>query len=253
MNISLKDLPTLPGKDIKEDDIKDKIKDLHEEMIELQRIMYAQGKYSMLIVLQGMDASGKDGTINKIFSGVNPLGCDVVAFKMPTPEEQDHDFLWRVHKHAPAKGMIQIFNRSHYEDVLVPKVEGYISKDELEQRYEDIKNFETLLTNNNTVILKFYLNISREVQKERLEERLNNPQKYWKHKDSDRESRKKWDDYMDAYEDVFKYTNTRNAPWHIVAADENWYKVYQIISTIVETMKDKMKLRWPGLETEKFD
>ncbi|MBP7848385.1 hypothetical protein KA013_04210 [Patescibacteria group bacterium] len=128
-----------------------------------------------------------------------------------------------------------------------------ISKSELEERYTDIKNFETLLTNHDTIVLKFYLHISRDVQKERLEERLDNPHKFWKHKDGDRDSRKKWDDYMEAYENVFEHTNTRNAPWHIIPADENRWKVYQIISIIVEAMKEKMKLRWPELETEKFN
>ncbi len=251
MNVTLSKIDTAPPKWVTEEQIKVETKRLHKKMIELHQLMSAQGKHSLLIILQGMDAAGKDGTIKKIFSGVNPLWCGVNSYKRPTPEEAAHDFLRRVHPHVPGKGMIQIFNRSHYEDVLVPKVEWYISKTQLEERYEDIKNFETLLTNNDTMILKFYLHISRDVQKERLEERLNNPHKFYKHKDGDRESRKKWDDYMEAYEDVFEHTNTRNAPWHIIPADENRWKVYQIITIIVEKMKE-MKLKWPELETEKF-
>ncbi len=253
MNVDLSKITTKPPKWVSEKEIKKETKKLHKKMIELQRIMYAQDKYSMLIVLQWMDASGKDGTIKKLFSGVNPLGCTVAPFKAPNDEEAQHDFLRRIHKHAPARGMMQIFNRSHYEDVLVPKVEKYISKSDLEARYDDIKNFETLLSNHNTIILKFYLHISRPTQKKRLEERLNNPHKYWKHKDNDWDSRSKWDDYMEAYEDVFDRTNTRVAPWHIIPSDENRWKVHQIISIIVATMKDEMRLRWPDLDSEIFE
>jgi PPK2 family polyphosphate:nucleotide phosphotransferase len=217
-----------------------------EEIGELHKVLYAQGKYSLLIVLQGLDASGKDGLIGTVFGAVNPLGCTVKAFKAPTAEERAHDFLWRVHQATPAAGMIQIFNRSHYEDVLVPWVEGWIDEKALAKRYKAINNFEELLTDNHTVVLKFMLNVSREEQQERLLERRTDPTKHWKHSDGDWETAKKYDAYMQAYD---RLTEACNKPeWTIVPADQNWYKEYIVAGKIAEVLR-KLPLEWPVLET----
>jgi PPK2 family polyphosphate:nucleotide phosphotransferase len=210
---------------------------------ELQKMLYAQGEHSLLIILQGLDASGKDGLVSKVFSGINPLGCFVKGFKKPTDEEMNHDFLWRIHHNTPAKGMIHIFNRSHYEDVLVPKVEKWASKEVISKRYKHINHFEDMLQDAGTTILKFYLHISQEEQKQRLEERKTNPEKFWKHNDEDWETSKKWIQYMEAYEDVF--TNCSNVPWNIVPSDQNWYKEYTVAKAIKETM-EKLDLKFPG-------
>ncbi len=236
---------TRAPKDLSKESIKDKTDHLLEELKELQKVLYAQSKYSVLIILQGLDASGKDGVVNKVFSGLNPLGVDVKAFKAPTDEELHYDFLWRIHKEVPSKGEITIFNRSHYEDVLVPKVENFIDEKTISDRYKHINNFEKLLTDNNTLLLKFYLNISQEVQFERLTERKTNPEKFWKHNDGDWETSKKWDKYMKAYEDVFKYCN--EPKWTIVPADQNWYKEYIVAETLVKKLKG-LDLRYPKLK-----
>ena len=184
--INLNTLPTKTFDSALKKDIQKENLKLVEEIINYQRRMYADGRHSLLIVFQGMDASGKDGATRKVFSGVNPLGIKVRPFKKPSDEEFTHDFLWRVHHHTPAKGMIQVFNRSHYEDILVPSVEGYFTKDYINKRYNHINHFEQLLTEgNNTTILKFYLHTSKEEQLQRLTERLNNPEKHWKHNDGD--------------------------------------------------------------------
>ena len=223
---------------------KDTIK-LLEEINGLQKILFAQKKYSLLIILQGLDASGKDGLVSKVFGGLNPLGIDITAFKAPSEEERAHDFLWRVHQHVPAKGNIMIFNRSHYEDVLVPRVEKWINQAQLKSRYDYINLFEQLLVDeNNTIVLKFYLHISKEEQLERLEERQTNPEKYWKHSDGDAETRKKWDDYMKAYEGIFNHCNM--IPWTIVPSDQNWYKEYVVAKTMLTALK-KLQLEYPKL------
>jgi len=211
---------------------------------ELQKVFYASGKKGLLIVFQGLDASGKDGLVGKVFKGVNPLGCTVHAFKGPTQEELAHDFLWRVHKAVPAKGMIQIFNRSHYEDVLITRVEKWIDDKIAKKRFEHINNFEKLITDNDTILLKFYLHISREVQIERLMERKTNPEKFWKHNDGDWKTNQKWDFYQSAYNDVFK--NCNNPEWTIVPADQNWYKEYIVAKKIYETLKG-LKLTYPKM------
>lgn len=232
---------------------KQKIKAENEELIEsitaLQRIFFAEEKHSILIILQGLDAAGKDGAIRSIFSAINPLGCNVYGFKKPTEEEFAHDFLWRIHSKMPRKGMIHIFNRSHYEDILVPSVEGYFSKETIDARYDHINNFERLISDNGTKILKFYLHISKDEQLDRLTERLEHPEKHWKHNDGDWESRKKWDDYMNVYEEIFRRCN--EVPWHIVPSDRNWLKVNKIASVLLETLKE-FDSKWPGLETERF-
>jgi PPK2 family polyphosphate:nucleotide phosphotransferase len=225
---------------------KEKIKAETEELVakigELQKVFYAAAKHGLLVLIQGLDASGKDGLVSTVFKGVNPLGCTVHAFKGPTTEELKHDFLWRVHKVVPEKGMIQVFNRSHYEDVLITRVENWINDKTAKQRFEHINNFESLLCDSGTVVLKFYLHISREMQIERLVERKTNPHKFWKHNDDDWRTNQHWDLYMDAYEDVFK--NCNDPEWTIVPADQNWYKEYVVAKKIHETLK-KMKLEYP--------
>jgi len=225
------------------DKTKTKILLLKDEISELQKVLYAESKHSLLLILQGIDASGKDGLIANVFSGLNPLGCSVSAFKVPTLEEDAHDFLWRIHKNTPAKGMIGIFNRSHYESLLVPVVEGEIDQKEINSRIKDINNFEDLLKNNNTIVLKFYLHISKKEQEERLMERQTNPKKFWKHNDSDWSVSHKWDRYMAAYENIFK--NCNSPEWHVIPSDQNWYKEYLVAEKVLETLKS-LNLKYPG-------
>jgi len=222
---------------------KEKTENLLLQMSEYQQVLYAQKKHSLLIVFQGMYTSGKDNVIKKVFSGMNPLGCDAVGFKAPTEEEKYHDFLWRIHKHTPAKGMIQLFDRSHYEDVLVPRVEGWITLDVVKQRFDSINSFEKLLQNNDTTILKFYLHISKETQQERLEERKTNPNKLWKNDPNDLKVSKKWDNYMEAYEDIFDHCNA--TPWTIVPSDHKWYKDYIVAKETCNALS-RMKLSYPN-------
>lgn len=241
--ISLSNIPTVPDERVNKDECKMEMKALHKELLELQKVLYAQGKYSVLVIFQGLDASGKDGAVNEVFSGINPLGCSVKAFKAPSKEELSYDFLWRVHKYVPAKGMIQVFNRSHYEDVLVPKVEEWVNNDVIQNRYFHINNFEKLLQDHDTLVLKFYLHISREEQKQRLQERLTDPKKFWKHNDNDSATSEKWDKYMEAYNLIFSKCNAV-APWHIIPSDVNWYKEYLIAKELVEELK-KLDLKYP--------
>ncbi|MFL5729254.1 MAG: PPK2 family polyphosphate kinase [Cytophagaceae bacterium] len=217
---------------------------LLEQLFEMQNILYAQSKYSVLIVMQGLDAAGKDGAIKNIFSGVNPMGCAVTSFKAPTKEELAHDFLWRIHKETPAKGMIKIFNRSHYEDVLITRVEKWIDQKESKRRFEAINNFEqSLQRHNNTVIFKFFLNISKEKQKEKFQERLTDPAKRWKYNPEDMKAASKYDAYLTVYKDVIKNCSPA-IPWTIVPSDQNWFKEYTIAKTLVDGLK-KLKLEFP--------
>jgi len=218
-----------------------------EQLFDLQELMYAEDKHSLLVVLQGMDAAGKDGTIQHIFTGVNPQGCQIASFKQPTDEELHHDYLWRVHKMVPARRMIGIFNRSHYEDVLVVRVHGQLSKDELADRYRQINHFEKMLYENGTTILKFFLHISKDEQKARLEERLKDPKKYWKVNPTDLKEREHWDEYCEAYQDVFRNCSTKHAPWYIIPADKKWYRNVTISAILVETLKS-LKMKYPKSE-----
>ena len=208
---------------------------LKGQLDDLQNLLYAENKRALLVIIQGMDASGKDGTIRKVFSGLNPQGVTVTSFKAPTPEELSHDFLWRIHRHAPARGMIGVFNRSQYEDVLITRVHGLCNDETAVKRFRAINDFERLLTeHNHTILLKFYLHISPEEQQERLDERVHNPKKAWKYNAQDFEEAKRWDEYMKAYEDVFAHCN--NIPWTIVPADQNWYKEYLIAKKLADTL-----------------
>ena len=211
---------------------------------ELQERLYANGSHALLIVLQGMDTSGKDSTIRSVMSAVNPQGCRVASFKEPTPTELSHDFLWRVHQKVPPRGHIGIFNRSHYEDVLITRVHGLISDKQVKQRFNQIREFEELLHENGTIILKFFLHISKEEQRERLEERVHNPEKRWKFNPGDLEERKLWDEYMKAFEDMLSATSTDHVPWYIVPANRKWYRNVVIAETIVKTLEG-LKLSTP--------
>ncbi len=215
-----------------------------EKLSELQELLYADASHALLVVLQGLDAGGKDGTIRHIFTGVNPQGCQVTSFKQPTPEELRHDFLWRVHRAVPERGMIGIFNRSHYEDVLVVRVHGKISKKEVSRRFDEINSFEETLVRNNIAILKFFLHTSKDEQKKRLQERLEDPTKYWKVSPSDLKERQYWDSYLEAYEDVFRHCSPKRAPWYIIPANKKWYRNVVISQILVDTLSG-LKLKYP--------
>ena len=239
---SIKDYPTAPSEKISKKKIKEETRELIKRIAERQNILYAQGKYSILVLFQGRDASGKDGATKAVFSSLNPQGVGVTSFKKPTNKEFSYDFLWRVHSEVPSKGMIKIFNRSHYEDVLVPKVEKYLSDGEIQKRYEHINNFEKLLRDNNTIVLKFFLHVSKEVQSARLLERVDNPSKRWKFNKEDMISAGKWKEYNSAYDGMFR--NCSNIPWLIVPSDKNWYKEYIIAKTVCATL-EKLPLEYP--------
>ncbi|MCB2378596.1 polyphosphate kinase [Hymenobacter sp. BT635] len=209
---------------------------LRQELAELQNRLYAENRRSVLVILQGMDASGKDGLIRKVFSGINPQGVRVYSFKEPTAEELTHDFLWRVHQQVPRHGMIQVFNRSHYEDVLITRVNKLIPAEVARQRFAAINAFEKLLQQAGTTVLKFYLHVSEEEQRERLQERLHDPAKQWKYEAGDAGKAKKWPLYRRAYEDVFRHCNPASCPWHLVPADQNWYKAYVVAKVLRDTL-----------------
>lgn len=215
----------------------------------LQERLYASGKQSILVVLQGMDTSGKDGTVSHIFDGVNPQGCSVQSFKVPTPLEAKHDFLWRVHAAVPAKGMIGIFNRSHYEDVLWPRVHGVIDESQVKKHFAAINDFERMLAESGTVILKFFLNISRKEQAARLQERLDDASKHWKLNPADFAERKLWPEYQAAYEEILNHTSTPYAPWIAVPADHKWYRNAVVSGVLLEAML-KMKLEYPKADVD---
>lgn len=207
------------------------------QLDDLQERLYAEHKHSLLIVLQGMDTSGKDGTVEHVFEGVNPQGVRVANFKAPTAQELDHDFLWRVHQKTPGKGEIVIFNRSHYEDVLIVRVHDLVPEKVWRKRYGHINDFERLLSDAGTTILKFYLNISEDEQKKRLLDRLDQPDKHWKFNSEDLNERKYWNDYQKAYEDALAETSTEWAPWYIVPANHKWLRNLVIASILVKTLQ----------------
>ena len=216
-----------------------------KQLDELQEVFYADQSKALLIVLQGMDTAGKDGAIRHIFSGINPQGCEVAAFKVPTPLEARHDFLWRCQAQLPPRGMIGIFNRSHYEDVLSPRVHGKLSGKEVRRHLDDINAWEETLADNDVVILKFFLHISQEEQTRRLQERIDTPDKHWKLSPSDFAERQYWSDYMDAYEEIFDTTSHKHAPWFVIPSDHKWYRNVAISAVLVEAMQG-LKLKYPA-------
>ena len=242
----LNDISTKAPDKLEKAAVKDETSNIKDELDKLQNLLYAEGKYSLLVIIQGMDASGKDGAIKNVFGGLNPQGITVQSFKAPTPEELSHDFLWRIHKHTPGKGMIQVFNRSQYEDVLITRVHGWCDDKTAEARFKAINHFESLLQqHNNTRILKFYLHVSPEEQQERLKERINNPEKAWKYNPNDFKEAALWDQYMKMYEEVFE--NCNNPEWVIVPADQNWYKEFVIAKTVANTLKE-LNMQYPSFK-----
>ena len=245
--ITLKDIPTRAPKGLTKEDTKRKTQRMARHIGDLQHILYAEKKHSLLVVFQGMDASGKDGATRKVFSSCNPTGIQAYPFRKPTEEEFAHDFLWRVSKRAPAKGMIQVFIRSHYEDVLIQRVHKWIDEPKVTSRIEAINAWEELLQRDNgTSVLKFYMHISPEKQKEKLEERITNSRKQWKHNENDWEEAKLWDQYMFCYEDAI---NRSSVPWFVAPSDQRWYRDYFVAETIVQHMLS-LGMKLPTLESE---
>jgi PPK2 family polyphosphate:nucleotide phosphotransferase len=226
------------------DDVKNKVEKNLAKMIELQELLYASGKYALLIVLQAMDAGGKDGAISHVFSGVNPQGCDVTSFKEPSHLELSHDYFWRYHMACPRKGMIGIFNRSHYESVLVERVKKIVDEDTWSRRYDELNAFEKMLKSENTITLKFFLHISKDEQKRRLQARIDDKDKQWKISLSDIDARKYWEDYIAAYEDAIRYCSTKQAPWYVVPSNHKWFRNWVLSDTIVRTMED-LDMKYP--------
>jgi PPK2 family polyphosphate:nucleotide phosphotransferase len=214
------------------------------QLADLQDVFYASQSKALLIVLQGMDTAGKDGTINHIFSGINPQGCDVASFKVPTPMEARHFFLWRCQVQTPARGMIEIFNRSHYEDVLSPRVHGLISPKTAHERMQDINKWEQSLADNDIIVLKFFLHISHDEQTRRLQSRIDDPDKHWKLSPADFEERQFWGKYIKAYEDILTHTSRKHAPWFVIPSDNKWFRNVAISQILVETMKG-LNLKYP--------
>lgn len=231
-------------------DIKDKETGLailqknQKKLGELQYRLYAENKHALLVILQGMDASGKDGTVRHVMYGVNPQVCSVTSFKAPTSVELEHDYLWRVHQQIPARGEIGIFNRSHYEDVLIVRVHDLVPKAVWSKRYEQINNFEKMLTENNVTVLKFFIHISADEQKRRLQERLDDPTKNWKMNPEDVKERMRWDDYMKAYEDAISKCSTEHAPWYVIPANKKWFRNIAVSDIIIETL-ESLKMKFP--------
>lgn len=244
--IRLKDISTTAPSKTDKEKTKIATEKILSELDELQNLLYAESKHSVLVVIQAMDAGGKDGAVRHVFGTLNPQGVLVKSFKVPTAEEQSHDFLWRIHQHTPAKGMIQVFNRSHYEDILVTRIHKMIDDKTAKKRIAAINQFEQLLVeHNNTSILKFYLHISKEEQARRLEERINDRTKQWKYNENDFHEAQLWKDYVKMYEDCFNLCN--DVPWIIVPADHNWYKEYIIAKTIRDELY-RLKMHYPGLK-----
>jgi PPK2 family polyphosphate:nucleotide phosphotransferase len=243
--VHLKKLPTNSTGHLKTQEAAAAILVSHrEQLAELQDAFYASQQKALLIVLQGMDTAGKDGTISHIFSGVNPQGCDVTGFKAPTPLESRHDFLWRAHAQVPSRGIIQIFNRSHYEDVLVPRVHQLVSQKTIAKRLRDINEFESMLYDNDVVILKFFLHISHAEQTRRLKSRIEDPDKHWKLSEADFRERRFWPRYEEAYDDAIEATSKKHAPWFVIPSDHKWYRNVAVSQIIVDAMKS-LKLKYP--------
>ncbi len=242
----LNEISTKAPKKADKSEIKEETKTLLKELDELQYLLYAESKHSVLVILQGMDASGKDGAIKNVFGQLNPQGVSVKSFKAPTDEELRHDFLWRIHHYTPEKGMVKIFNRSHYEDVLITRVHGWCDDETAKKRFAAINHFENLLVNHNsTLVFKFYLHISPEEQQERLNERVQDKRKQWKYNANDLAEAKLWDRYMEMYEQVLEECDL--VPWTIVPSDQNWYKEYLITKTVVEQLR-ALKMEYPKLD-----
>ena len=240
--VHLAEISSDPPKDVTREQAEQKFSALSEELFELQDLLWGARTHGVLIVLQGMDTSGKDGAIKHVAGCLNPRGVSVVSFGVPTKEEQEHDFLWRIHKHAPRKGEWTFFNRSHYEDVLVVRVNNLAPESFWKERYGHIRDFEELLVEHDTIVIKFFLHISRDEQKQRLLEREEDDKNAWKLNTNDWKTREKWVEFQDAYEEVLRRCSTPRAPWHLVAADSKWYRNLAIATTLVETLRPYKKI-----------
>ena len=236
--------PSYKGKHTSEDEAKQEIEAYGQKLFRQQVLLYAEHKHAILVVLQALDAGGKDGTIKHVFTTLNPQGASVASFKQPTSAELAHDFLWRVHPHAPGKGEIVIFNRSHYEDVLVTRVHKLIDKATWTARYRQIRDFESLLVADGTTILKFFLHISKEEQLARFGQRLDDPHRNWKISESDYSERAYWDDYIEAFEDAMQATSTKEAPWYVIPANHKWFRNLAVSQIMAEALED-LKLAFP--------
>ncbi|TGK33294.1 polyphosphate kinase [Leptospira gomenensis] len=236
--MNLKEIPTVPPEGKNKEEVLRKTEELTTELSRLQQKLFSEKKHSVLVILQGVDASGKDGTVKHVFGGVNPQGCSVKSWTKPNSEEIQYDFLWRIHKYVPAKGMIQIHNRSHYEDVLMPKIFGELSEDRLKERLESIRDFERHLSRENrTLILKFFLHISKEEQKERITERLSDPEKKWKFDPSDLTTQDRWKQYQEAYEMILDDKRRQGEEWNLIPSDKKWYRNYKVAKILCEELK----------------
>lgn len=240
--MNLNKISTTAPKNLSKKEIQNKTKKLLSELKELHTVMRAEEKHSILIVFQGMDASGKDGSVISLYKGLFPMACNVHAFKAPTEYESSKGFLWRIHNNVPAKGNIGIFNRSHYEDILVPTVHNFIDKKDIDKRYKHINDFENMLEDTGTIVMKFYLHISKQEQKERFNERFTNLEKKWKYNSNDLAEAKLWNKYMNVYEIIFKKCDIK---WNVVPADDKWYRNYLVVKKIVETMRE-LKMKYPN-------
>jgi len=243
-NFSLKQHDAAETFDISKQKAEKELKDHVKQLAELHELLYAENKRALLIVLQGMDASGKDGTIRHVMSGVNPQGCTVTSFKQPSTKELEHDFLWRIHAAVPEKGSIGIFNRSQYEDVLVVRVHELVAKEVWQSRFDQINAFERILVENDVTILKFFLHISREEQEKRFQKRVEDPQKNWKISPADFREREYWGEYQKAYQDAIAKCSTKEAPWYIIPSDHKWFRNYCVSHIIVRTL-ESFQMRYP--------
>ncbi|MEE9403829.1 MAG: polyphosphate kinase 2 family protein [Algisphaera sp.] len=242
--VDVRDLPTRYDGPIEKEEGKAEFERLSLELVELQEKLYAEGKRSLLVVLQAMDAAGKDSTVRYVFGPINPAGCRVTSFKAPSKEEMGHDYLWRVHQHAPVDGTIAVFNRSHYEELLIVRVRGFAPKDVWKKRYDQINAFEKMLADEGTAVVKFMIHISKDYQKERLQRRLDMPEKHWKFNVEDLTERANWDDYMQAFSDVVSKCSTEDAPWYVIPAERRWYRNLAITRVLVDTLR-KMNPQMP--------
>lgn len=246
--MKIKDLPTRPPKDADRDKLEKETKKMAKKLADLQAVMNAEGKYNVLVILQGMDASGKDGAVKNVFKYCSHIGVHLHSFKKPSKEEMAHDFLWRAHKITPKRGEIAIWNRSHYEDILIQRVHGWINEEKVEKRIAAINAFEDLLSfDNDTIIFKFYLSLSYEQQEIELQERIDEPEKNFKYNPGDWEQRKHWDRYMECYEDVLNKCN--RIPWTPVPVDARWYRDYVILKEMTERL-EKLGMEYPGMPEE---
>lgn len=236
MTLHLNSVSTNPPDSLSKKEILSEIRGLGNKLAEVQRKLFAQKEYALLVIFQGMDASGKDGAVRNVFSKVNPAGCRVKSFSVPTELEASHDFLWRVHNVCPERGMIKVFNRSHYEDILVPTVENYATPEQINQRIKAINCFETLLIQNQTIILKYFLHVSEDEQKERIQKRITEPTKRWKYEESDSHASKQRSEYLQVYERILKECTV--VPWQIVPADKKWYRNYFILDSLIKELNN---------------